>query len=126
MLTRVAFQKKYGERLTFTPLFVEAVAKAIKDFPNINASVDGTTIIVKEDIHIGMATALPSGNLIVPVVKDADNKTLVELAADVNGLTEKARKTTYRQMISKVAPLRFPTLEPLEVSWGLPLLISRK
>ncbi len=87
-----AFQKKYGERLTFTPLFVEAVAKAIKDFPNINASVDGTTIIVKEDIHIGMATALPSGNLIVPVVKDADNKTLVELAADVNGLTEKARK----------------------------------
>jgi 2-oxoglutarate dehydrogenase E2 component (dihydrolipoamide succinyltransferase) len=87
-----AFQDKYGERLTFTPLFVEAVAKAVKDFPNINASVDGTTIIVKEDINIGMATALPSGNLIVPVVKNADGKTLVELAADVNALTEKARE----------------------------------
>jgi len=87
-----AFQDKYGERLTFTPLFVEAVAKAVKDFPNINASVDGTTIIVKENINIGMATALPSGNLIVPVVKNADSKTLVELATDVNELTEKARQ----------------------------------
>ena len=56
------------EKLTFTPLFVEAVAKAVKDFPIINASVDGDNIIVKEDINIGMATALPSGNLIVPVV----------------------------------------------------------
>ena len=69
-----AFQKKYNEKLTFTPLFVEAVAKAVKDFQNINASVDGTHIIVKEAINIGMATALPSGNLIVPVVKNADKK----------------------------------------------------
>ena len=87
-----AFQEKYGERLTFTPLFVEAVAKAVKDFPNINASVDGKTIIVKDDINIGMATALPSGNLIVPVVKNADNKDLVVLATDVNALAEKARE----------------------------------
>ena len=65
---KVAFQDKYGERLTFTPLFVEAVAKAVKDFPNINASVDGKNIIVKEDVNIGMATALPSGNLIEAVV----------------------------------------------------------
>jgi len=86
-----AFQKKHGERLTFTPLFVEAVAKAIKDFPNINASVDGTNIIVKEDINIGMATALPSGNLIVPVVKNADTKDLKTLAANVNDLAAKAR-----------------------------------
>ena len=86
-----AFQKKYGEKLTFTPLFVEAVAKAVKDFPNINASVDGTNIIVKEDINIGMATALPSGNLIVPVVKNADTKDLKQLAADVNLLVEKSR-----------------------------------
>jgi len=86
-----AFQDKYGERLTFTPLFVEAVAKAIKDFPNINASVDGTNIIVKEDINIGMATALPSGNLIVPVVKKADTKDLKTLATDVNDLAGKAR-----------------------------------
>jgi 2-oxoglutarate dehydrogenase E2 component (dihydrolipoamide succinyltransferase) len=87
-----AFQEKYGERLTFTPLFVEAVAKAVKDFPNINASVDGNTIIVKEDINIGMATALPSGNLIVPVVKNADTKNLLELASKVNELANKARE----------------------------------
>nr|WP_178992031.1 dihydrolipoamide acetyltransferase family protein [Winogradskyella schleiferi] len=87
-----AFQEKYGERLTFTPLFVEAVAKAIKDFPNINASVDGNNIIVKEDINIGMATALPSGNLIVPVVKNADSKDLKQIAANVNALSAKARE----------------------------------
>ena len=89
---KVAFQEKYGERLTFTPLFVEAVAKAVKDFPNINASVDGNNIIIKEDINIGMATALPSGNLIVPVVKNADTKDLKTLAANVNELAGKARE----------------------------------
>jgi 2-oxoglutarate dehydrogenase E2 component (dihydrolipoamide succinyltransferase) len=89
---KVAFQEKYGEKLTFTPLFVEAVAKAVKDFPNINASVDGSNIIVKEDINIGMATALPSGNLIVPVVKNADTKDLKELAENVNELAGKARE----------------------------------
>ncbi|WP_179022594.1 dihydrolipoamide acetyltransferase family protein [Winogradskyella forsetii] len=87
-----AFQEKYGERLTFTPLFVEAVAKAIKDFPNINASVDGNNIIVKEAINIGMATALPSGNLIVPVVKNADSKDLKQIATNVNALAAKARE----------------------------------
>ncbi|WP_394349084.1 MULTISPECIES: dihydrolipoamide acetyltransferase family protein [Bizionia] len=87
-----AFQEKYGERLTFTPLFVEAVAKAVKDYPNINASVDGNTIIVKEDINIGMATALPSGNLIVPVVKNADSKDLKTIAENVNALANKARE----------------------------------
>ena len=87
-----AFQEKYGEKLTFTPLFVEAVAKAVKDFPNINASVDGNKIIVKEDINIGMATALPSGNLIVPVVRNADTKDLKTLAKNVNELADKARE----------------------------------
>ncbi|TXK75635.1 dihydrolipoamide acetyltransferase family protein [Mesonia sp. K4-1] len=86
-----AFQEKYGERLTFTPLFVEAVAKAVKDFPMINVSVDGKNIIAKEDINIGMATALPSGNLIVPVVNNADKKSLQEIAANVNDLADKAR-----------------------------------
>tara|TARA_B100000809_G_scaffold263675_1_gene317519 strand:+ start:1032 stop:2330 length:1299 start_codon:yes stop_codon:yes gene_type:complete len=89
---KVAFQEKYGERLTFTPLFVEAVAKAVKDFPNINASVDGHNIIVKEAINIGMATALPSGNLIVPVVKNADKKDLKTIASNVNELAGKARE----------------------------------
>ncbi|WP_323027367.1 dihydrolipoamide acetyltransferase family protein [Gelidibacter japonicus] len=87
-----AFQEKYSERLTFTPLFVEAVAKAVKDFPNINASVDGNNIIVKEDINIGMATALPSGNLIVPVVKNADTKDLRTLAEKVNEMAKKSRE----------------------------------
>jgi len=89
---KIPFQEKYGERLTFTPLFVEAVAKAVKDFPNINASVDGNNIIVKEEINIGMATALPSGNLIVPVVKNASTKELKQIAANVNELANKARE----------------------------------
>ncbi len=90
-VNKEAFQKKYGEKLTFTPLFVEAVAKAVKDFPMINVSVDGSNIIVKEHINIGMATALPSGNLIVPVVRDADKKELPALAKEINELAEKAR-----------------------------------
>ncbi|MAP79921.1 MAG: 2-oxoglutarate dehydrogenase [Aequorivita sp.] len=85
------FQKKYGEKLTFTPLFVECVAKAIKDFPMINSSLDGKNIIVKDEVNIGMATALPSGNLIVPVVKNADKMNLNELAAATNILVDKAR-----------------------------------
>ncbi len=85
------FQKKYNEKLTFTPLFVACVAKAIEDFPMINSSLDGTNVIVKDDIHIGMATALPSGNLIVPVVRDANKKSLSELAAATNELAGKAR-----------------------------------
>ncbi len=89
---KVAFQEKHGQKLTFTPLFVEAVAKAVKDFPMINVSVDGKNIIVKEDINIGMATALPSGNLIVPVVKNADQKNLLEIAAEVNRLSGLARE----------------------------------
>ncbi len=91
-----AFQDTYGERLTFTPLFVEAVAKAIKDFPNINASVDGKNIIVKKDINVGMATALPSGNLIVPVVKKADTRDLLSLAKNVNELALKARENNLK------------------------------
>lgn len=86
------FQKQHGEKLTFTPLFIECIAKAIKDFPMINASLDGKKIIVKDHIHIGMATALPSGNLIVPVVRDADIKDLVQLAQTTNALAEKARE----------------------------------
>lgn len=89
---KVAFQDKHNEKLTFTPLFVEAVAKAVKAFPMINVSVDDENIIVKENINIGMATALPSGNLIVPVVKNADTKDLLALAKDVNQLAGKARE----------------------------------
>ena len=88
---KVAFQEKHNERLTFTPIFVEAVAKAIEDFPGINASIDGNKIIQYKDINVGMATALPSGNLIVPVVKNADTKDLVSIAKDVNHLANNSR-----------------------------------
>lgn len=85
------FFDKYQEKLTFTPIFVAAVAKAIQDFPMINVSVDGKNIIVHADIHIGMATALPNGNLIVPVVRNANEKSLQELAKAVNHLAESSR-----------------------------------
>ncbi len=87
-----AFLEKYGTKITFTPIFIEAVTKAIKDFPAINASVDGDTIIIKKDINIGIATALPSGNLIVPVVRNADHLSFSGLAKQVNDLVDKARK----------------------------------
>jgi len=91
---KVAFHKKHGVKLTFTPIFVDAVTKAIGDFPLINASVKGNEIRVHDAIHIGMAAALPSGNLIVPVIKNADQKSLFGLAKDVNELTNKARTNT--------------------------------
>lgn len=86
-----AFQEKYGEKLTFTPIFIDAVAKAIQDFPMINVSVDENKIIVHNDINIGMATALPTGNLIVSVVKKANEKDIVSIAKEVNYLAESAR-----------------------------------
>ncbi len=86
-----AFEKRENEKLTFTPLFVEAVVKAIKDFPMINISLDGTKIIVRKNINIGMAAALPSGNLIVPVIKNADRMNLFGLTATINDLANRAR-----------------------------------
>lgn len=86
-----AFEKKYGEKITFTPIFIEAIVKSIRKFPMINSSLDGDRIIIKKDINIGMAAALPSGNLIVPVIKNADTKNLIGLAKDVNGLANAAR-----------------------------------
>jgi 2-oxoglutarate dehydrogenase E2 component (dihydrolipoamide succinyltransferase) len=86
------FQKREGDALTFTPIFIEAVAMAIKDFPMINVQVDGDRIIKKRDINIGMAVALPSGNLIVPVIKNADQYNITGLAKIVNDLAKRARE----------------------------------
>jgi 2-oxoglutarate dehydrogenase E2 component (dihydrolipoamide succinyltransferase) len=86
-----AFMDKHNEKLTYTPIFMEAVLKAIADYPLINVSVSGTKIIVHKQINIGMATALPSGDLIVPVIKQADEKNLVGLARSVNDLAGRAR-----------------------------------
>lgn len=85
------FLAREGENITFTPIFIEAVARAIQDFPMINVSVSGTNIIKKRDINIGMATALPSGNLIVPVIRHADRLNLVGLTKAVNQLANNAR-----------------------------------
>lgn len=85
------YLERYGEKITFTPIFIEAVVKAIQDFPLINASVDGNRILRKKDINVGMAAALPSGNLIVPVIKHADHLNLVGLTKKVNDLAGRAR-----------------------------------
>jgi 2-oxoglutarate dehydrogenase E2 component (dihydrolipoamide succinyltransferase) len=85
------FLDREGEKITFTPIFVEAVSKAIRDFPMINVTVDGTNIVVKKNINIGMAVALPSGNLIVPVIKNADRMNLYGIAKAVNDMAKRSR-----------------------------------
>jgi 2-oxoglutarate dehydrogenase E2 component (dihydrolipoamide succinyltransferase) len=85
------YEQREGEKITFTPMFIECVVKAIKDYPMINISIDGYNIIKRKAINIGMAAALPSGNLIVPVIKNADMMNLVGLTKSVNGLASKAR-----------------------------------
>lgn len=90
------FEKREGTKITFTPIFIEAIVKCIKKFPLINCSLEGDRIIVKKDINIGMATALPSGNLIVPVIKNADQLNLVGLSKQVNGLADAARNGKLR------------------------------
>ncbi len=86
-----SFQERNNEKITFTPIFIEAVVKAIRDYPMINVSLDGTKIIVKKDVNIGMAAALPSGNLIVPVIKNADRLNLFGITKSVNDLATRAR-----------------------------------
>jgi 2-oxoglutarate dehydrogenase E2 component (dihydrolipoamide succinyltransferase) len=98
-----AFEAREGEKITFTPIFLEAAAKTLKDFPRVNASVDGYNVIERKHINIGMATALPDGNLIVPVIKDADQKNLLGLTKNVNDLANRARNKQ---------------LEPDEISGG--------
>lgn len=88
---KTAFEKREGEKLTFTPIFMEAVAKALKDFPGMNISVDGDFIIKRKNINLGMAAALPNGNLIVPVIKNADQLNIVGMAKAVNDLGNRAK-----------------------------------
>ncbi|MBK9353592.1 MAG: 2-oxo acid dehydrogenase subunit E2 [Bacteroidetes bacterium] len=92
-----SFLKKEGIKLTFMPVIIEAIVKAIKDFPLINVSVVGDTIVKKKEINISFATALPNGNLIVPVIKNADRKSVVGLATELQSLAEKARKNVLTQ-----------------------------
>lgn len=90
------FQRREGEKITFTPIFLQAVAQALRDFPYVNASLDGDHIILHKSINIGMATALPSGNLIVPVIKDADRLSLLGLTKAVNDLATRARNNNLK------------------------------
>tara|TARA_B100001142_G_C14345313_1_gene659698 strand:+ start:3789 stop:5102 length:1314 start_codon:yes stop_codon:yes gene_type:complete len=85
------FKKKEGQNITFTPIIIEAMAKAVKDFPMINVSVDGTNIHIHKNVNIGMAAALPDGNLIVPVIKESQNKNLIGITKSVNDLATRAR-----------------------------------
>jgi len=87
-----SFETNYKTKLTFTPIFIECVAKAIRDFPGVNVSVDGDKIVMRGDINMGMATALPTGNLIVPVIKNVDQLNLVGIAKKVNELADRARQ----------------------------------
>src|SRR5690606_14877611 len=90
------FEKREGEKLTFTPIFLEAVALALKKFPMINISLEGDTVIKKKNINIGMAAALPDGNLIVPVIKNADQLNLVGMAKAVNDLAKRSRNNALK------------------------------
>ncbi|MBZ0243743.1 MAG: 2-oxo acid dehydrogenase subunit E2, partial [Bacteroidales bacterium] len=86
-----SFLKREGQKITYTPIFFEVTAKALKEYPQVNASVDGYNMVLRKNINIGMATALPNGNLIVPVIKNADEKNLLGITKDVNDLADRAR-----------------------------------
>ncbi len=96
MLVKASFEKREGEKLTFTPIFMEAVARALKQHPMMNISVDGDNVIVKKNINIGMAVALADGNLIVPVIKNADLLNLVGMTKVINDLANRSRNNALK------------------------------
>lgn len=116
------FEKREGEKITFTPLFIEAIVKCLKKYPWLNASVDGDKIILKKDIHIGMATALPSGNLIVPVIKGADQLNLVGLAKQVNTLANNARNNRLRPDDTQGGTFTFTNVGTFGSLMGTPVI----
>jgi len=117
-----AFQKREGQKLTLTPLFVEAAVKALKQFPVINSSVDGDKILVKRNINIGLAAALPNGNLIVPVIKDADKLNLVGLSAKVNDLAHRARENKLQPDEIQGGTFTITNLGMFETLMGTPII----
>jgi 2-oxoglutarate dehydrogenase E2 component (dihydrolipoamide succinyltransferase) len=117
-----AFEKREGQKLTLTPLFVEATIKAIKQFPMINSSVEGDKILVKRNINIGIATALPNGNLIVPVIKDADKLNLVGLSTKVNQLAHSARENKLQPDDIQGGTFTITNLGMFETLTGTPII----
>ena len=117
-----AFLKREGQKLTLTPLFVEATVKALKQFPVINSSVDGDKILVKKNINVGLAAALPNGNLIVPVIKDADKLNLVGLSAKVNDLAQRARDNKLQPDEIQGGTFTITNLGMFETLTGTPII----
>jgi len=116
------FEKREGAKITFTPLFIEAIVRCIKKYPLINSSVDGEKIIIKKDIHIGMATALPSGNLIVPVIKNADQLNLVGLTKQVNNLADNARNNKLKPEDTQGGTFTFTNVGTFGSLMGTPII----
>ncbi len=118
------FQKRTGDALTYTPFFIEAVVNAIKDYPMINIQVDGDKIIKKKEINIGMAVALPSGNLIVPVIKNADQYSLAGFAKVVNDIAKRARDNKLKPDELSGGTFTISNVGSLEMSWEHPSLFN--
>ena len=116
------FEKREGAKITFTPLFIEAIIKCIKKFPLINSSLEGDKIIIKKDINIGMATALPSGNLIVPVIKNADQLNLVGLTKRVNALADAARNSKLKADDTQGGTFTFTNVGTFGSLMGTPII----
>jgi 2-oxoglutarate dehydrogenase E2 component (dihydrolipoamide succinyltransferase) len=119
-----SFKKQYGENITFTPILLEAIVKAIADFPQINASVDGDKIIYKKNINIGMAVALPNGNLIVPVIHNADSYNLIGLTKKVNDLTKRARENKLRPEDLEGGTYTFSNIGTFGNIMGTPIIVQ--
>jgi len=119
---KAAYKAKYKENITYTPIFIEAVAKAIKEFPLVNVSVDGNNILVKKNINIGMATALPSGNLIVPVIKNADYLNLVGLSKKVNDLAVRARNNELKPADTQGGTFTVTNVGTFGNTMGVPII----
>lgn len=117
-----AYKAKHKENITYTPIFIEAVAKAIKEFPMVNVSVDGNNIIVKKNINIGMATALPSGNLIVPVIKNADHLNLVGISKKVNDLAIRARNNQLKPADTQGGTFTVTNVGTFGNAMGVPII----
>lgn len=116
------FKKREGENITFTPLIIEAISKALKDFPMINVSVDGYNIIRRKHINIGMATALPNGNLIVPVIKDADQLSLLGISHAVNDLAQRARDNKLKPDDTQGGTFTFTNIGAFGNIFGMPII----
>ena len=120
--SKKVFEKREGEKITFTPLFIEAIVKCIKKYPMLNSSVVGDNIIIKKDINIGMATALPNGNLIVPVIKYADQFNIIGLAKQVNRLANSARMGKLQPVDTQDGTFTFTNVGTFGSLMGTPII----